>query len=44
MTDIIHCFDCKHFKGKYNGWCKNPAYQKSVRVAAVDYCDKAEKK
>ena len=41
---MIRCYDCKWFKGKYRGWCKNPAFKKNVRVAAVDHCEKAEKK
>ena len=45
---MIRCYDCKHFKpvGKHEikGWCHEPTYSKKIRVDAVDYCDKAEKK
>ena len=48
MTEMIRCYDCKHFKplGKsgVRGWCHNPVFPKKVRCDAIDYCDKAEKK
>ena len=48
MITMIRCYECKWFKGigkaERSGWCKNPAFPKSVRCDAVDYCDKAEKK
>ena len=41
----IRCYECKWFKGgKYSGWCTSPAYDKKIRVQAVDYCEKGEKK
>ena len=44
MNEMIRCYDCKWFKGKYSGWCCNPAFEKKIRVQAVDFCEKAEKK
>jgi len=50
---MIRCYECKWFKtfaGKpvgedsYSGWCWNPAYDKKIKVQAVDFCEKAEKK
>lgn len=45
---MIRCYECIHYKAIKNrntgGWCHDPSMDGKLRVDAIDYCDKAEKK